>query len=294
MRQWRLIYDIPTGGAENMAVDAAILDAVSEGRVPPTLRLYGWNPACLSLGYGQRVSDADLERLASRGWDIVRRPTGGKAILHTDELTYSVALPIQHPLAVGGVIESYREISKALLAALNRLGATARADAKPEGGAKSAVCFETSSHYEVTVDGKKLVGSAQLRRKGSVLQHGSLPLYGDITRICDVLCYEDEAARVRAKEMVRKRATTLEGVFSTHPRPLSLRESISPTPDHSPSGGGEECEAIWKSAADAIVCGFETELAIDFEVGSLTDDECEDVLRLRREVYGNEAWTMRR
>ena len=75
-------------------------------------------------------SDVDLERLAAYGWDIVRRPTGGKAILHTDELTYSVALPIQHPLAVGGVIESYREISKALLAALRHLGADVHADPK--------------------------------------------------------------------------------------------------------------------------------------------------------------------
>src|SRR6476661_5955293 len=90
---WRLIVDPAMDGATNMAVDEAILESVGRGDAPPTLRLYCWQPACLSLGYAQQASDADQDRIAANGWHLVRRMTGGRAILHIDELTYSVALP---------------------------------------------------------------------------------------------------------------------------------------------------------------------------------------------------------
>ena len=110
-----------------MAVDSAILEAVAAGTQPPTLRLYGWQPFCLSLGYGQRVRDVDREALAQRGWDLARRESGGKAILHGDEITYSLCLPRDHPLALSDVIESYRRISRGLLRALEGLGLAAQA-----------------------------------------------------------------------------------------------------------------------------------------------------------------------
>src|SRR5690606_19737780 len=99
MRQWRLLVDSPMMGAYNMAIDEILMLSVSEGESLPTLRLYDWSPLCLSLGYGQRLRDADLARIEAHGWQIVRRPTGGKAILHGNELTYSVALPKEHELA---------------------------------------------------------------------------------------------------------------------------------------------------------------------------------------------------
>src|SRR5688572_28682565 len=112
MRQWRLIYDSPLPGSVNMARDEAIMTATAAGDVLPTLRLYAWDPACLSLGYGQTTRDVDFDRLISNGWEAVRRPTGGKAILHTDELTYSVALPEDDVLASGGIIETYLRLSR--------------------------------------------------------------------------------------------------------------------------------------------------------------------------------------
>lgn len=277
MRQWRLIYDQPTlgapNGARNMAVDAAILAAVSAGdvpeRQPPTLRFYGWTPPCLSLGYGQHAREADADRLAARGWGIVRRPTGGRAILHADELTYSVALPADHPLARISVVESYRQISTALLAALAVLGAHPHADrAEADQTAPSPVCFETPSHYEITVDGRKLVGSAQVRRREGLLQHGTLPLSGDITRICDALVYADEAERDAAKDQVRQRAATLADVTGV--------------------------VVSWQTAAETVAAGFRQALDLELTPGQLTPRECADAERFAAETYGSADWTFRR
>lgn len=269
MRQWRLLYDMPMNGAANMAADEAILRAVAADEQPPTLRLYAWEPFCLSLGYGQRAADADLARLAANGWDLVRRPTGGRAILHGDELTYSVALPEAHPLARGGIIETYLRLSAALLQAMGKLGLNVYAD--PDGDTaspKGAVCFEVPSKYEITAHGKKLIGSAQMRRYDGVLQHGTLPLVGDIARICDALQYADDAERAAAKVVVRERAITLEGagaaVFS------------------------------WEAAAHALAESFAEVLEVEFVVGALSDAERVRAAQLYDEVYSAQAWNFKR
>ena len=108
-----------------MAIDEAILEAAGHGEVPPTLRLYSWQPACLSLGYAQPFADADQAALERFGWQIVRRPTGGRAILHTDELTYSVSGPQSEPRLAGSVLESYR------VAGGGAVGSAARARISP-------------------------------------------------------------------------------------------------------------------------------------------------------------------
>ncbi|MCB0235394.1 MAG: hypothetical protein KDG58_14505, partial [Anaerolineae bacterium] len=104
---WRLLVTPPAGGAWNMAVDEAIAVHAGRGDVPPTLRFYQWQPACVSLGRHQPLADIDMARCAALGYDLVRRPTGGRAILHTDELTYSVAGPQDDPALAGAVLDSY-------------------------------------------------------------------------------------------------------------------------------------------------------------------------------------------
>lgn len=244
-----------------MAVDEAILEAVGMELVPPTLRLYAWQPACLSVGFSQKAADADLIRMAARGWQLVRRPTGGKAILHTDELTYSIALPTSHPLTNLSIVESYREISRALMYALNLLGADPHSERRSDEAAKrpGAVCFEVPSHYEITVEGKKLVGSAQVRRKTGLLQHGTLPLTGDLARICDALAYPDEPTRDAAREVVLNRALTLEN---------ALGRAVT-----------------WESAAEAICEGFETTFDIELVVGGLTEAEHAHAHQLSEEKH---------
>jgi lipoyl(octanoyl) transferase len=270
-RQWRLITTPPVEGTYNMAIDEALLASVARGDSAPVLRLYAWSPACLSLGYGQRVSDADLERIGAMGWQIVRRATGGRAILHTDELTYSVSLPADHPLVEGDVVQSYRRISEALLVALKLLGAQPQAERATHGGSNGAVCFETPSHYEITVDGRKLIGSAQVRRKdhnGGVLQHGTLPLRGDIARICDALVYTNRDEREEAKAQVRARALTLEDALGY--------------------------TVTWEDTAAVVVLGFAETFDLAFEESNLSDVEVERAERLAAEVYGSDGWTFKR
>lgn len=283
MRQWRLINDQPTRGRQNMAVDEAILWAVSRGDSPPTLRLYAWSPPCLSLGYAQKSSDVDFKRLSSLGWDIVRRPTGGRAILHTDELTYSVALPATDDLADGGVIESYRRLSQALVAGLQRLGVMVQADQRAKQGITGPVCFETPSHYEITVNGRKLVGSAQVRRQNGILQHGSLPLFGDLARICDVLVYPDDVSRQQAKAQVRGRAITLVEAMNS-----VLSSQTEPN---------DQATAVinWQVVAAALVAGFAQTFAIDFGgvPGELSSAEREYAERVASEVYAHVEWSRR-
>ena len=267
---WRLVrHDAPLDGALNMAIDQAILEAVSAGEVPPTLRFYGWQPPCLSLGYMQPIDDVDEARLAAQGWGLVRRITGGRAILHTDELTYSVTVRDQHPVVEGDIVASYRRLSGALLDGLHRLGAQADADRRAERhpDAKGPVCFEVPSHYEITFEGKKLVGSAQVRKLGVVLQHGSLPLMGDITRICDALTFSSDERRERVRARVRTRAATLAEVLGQ--------------------------VVTWDQAVAAMQAGFEHTFDLVFESTDLTPAEQARAEELRAAQYATREWHAR-
>lgn len=266
MTTWRLISTPPARGAWNMAVDEAILEHVECGKVLPTLRLYAWDPPCLSLGRAQPFTDVDTQRLQTHGWDVVRRMTGGRAILHTDELTYSVTGTIHEPNLAGSLLESYNRLAGALLAAVQELGLLVEMkEGKADNGIANPVCFEVPSTYEITVNGKKLIGSAQARRKEGVLQHGSLPLTGDLTRICRALVFPDEAAREAAMERLLARATTVESVLGR--------------------------EVAWETAAQAFVRAFEAQLGLKLEAGKLSESELGRAKELVSEKYAHPAWT---
>ncbi len=266
---WRLIITPPLDGAMNMSIDHAILEAVAAGEALPTLRLYAWQPACLSLGYAQSFADVEPERLLAFGWDVVRRMTGGRAILHADELTYSVALPSGHALVAGDVVSSYRRLSQALLAGLRILGVTPQADRQASGpGHSGPVCFEVPSHYEITFRGKKLIGSAQVRKFGGVLQHGAIPLGGDITRIVDALAFPDEAQREQERARLRQRAVTLSD---------ALGRTVG-----------------WEEAAAIVTRGFQNTFSVIFENAELSADELARADELYNGQYAADGWTRRR
>jgi len=176
--QWRLILDPPLTGRENMEKDLELMGDVSRGESPPILRLYRWSPPAVSLGYFQEQEEVvDLKACRAAGIDIVRRPTGGRAVLHDHELTYSIIVPEVHPfINNGGVMDAYRAISRGIVTAFNLLNITASLtpEMKGQGGLAPGSCFDIPSAYEIQVEGKKVVGSAQLRRDGIVLQHGAI------------------------------------------------------------------------------------------------------------------------
>jgi lipoyl(octanoyl) transferase len=269
MKPWRLLTTPPARGAWNMAVDESILECIGRGESRPTLRLYAWDPACLSLGHAQPFADVDRARLHARGWEVVRRATGGRAILHTDELTYSVTGSAEEPLLTGGVLESYNRIAQALLFAVKSLDLPVEMkEGKENSNAMpNPVCFEVPSTYEITVDGKKLIGSAQARKKEGVLQHGSLPLTGDLTRICQALVFENETAREDASKRLLTRATTVES---------ALGRAVS-----------------WEMAAQASVHAFEAQLGLCFETGELSESESRRAEELVKEKYDHPSWTER-
>ena len=263
--RWRLLNTGQADGAMNMAIDEAILRAVAAGLVPPTLRSFAWQPACLSLGQAQSFADVDEKACATRGYDVVRRPTGGRAILHTDELTYSVTAPEVEPRVAGGIVESYRRLSEGLLEGLRLLSVPGieahHPEAEQQRASENPVCFQVPSTYEITVGSKKLIGSAQVRREGVVLQHGTLPLVGDIARICDVLASQPDPIRVR------DRAATVGSVLG---RAVSFDEAV-----------------------EVMARGFASALNLELVPGDLLPQERAWADELCRERYAADAWNRR-
>ena len=190
---WRLLVDAAAGGAWNMAVDEVLLDGVAAGTTPPTLRFYQWMPPCLSLGYFQPFDVVDVDGCRALGIEVVRRPTGGRAILHDRELTYSVALPASLLGHDGGVLPSYYRLSLALQDGLSGLGvpATLAPESVGSSGQHGPVCFDRPSAHEILLNGRKLVGSAQMRRGGGLLQHGSILIEPRIDKLTACLRLPD-------------------------------------------------------------------------------------------------------
>jgi lipoate-protein ligase A len=257
-----------------MAIDQAIAEACAAGTSLPTLRFYQWQPPAISLGRHQPQAEIDHAAAAAKGYEIVRRPTGGRAILHTDEFTYSVAAPQDEARLAGGVMDAYMNISNALLAGLLRLGVPAhKAPASVRAGSDvSAACFEVPSAYEITAGGRKLIGSAQSRRAGYVLQHGSLPLVGDITRLIDVLALDPAAAAALRAELTARACT--------------LAEALGVS-DDSP-------QVQFGAVTAAMRQGFEETLALTCKPGPLAPGEMRRAAQLIREQFADDTWTNQR
>lgn len=183
LQEWRLLDYGPADAYMNMAIDEALLLAQEEENLPPTLRFYTWRPAAVSLGYAQDAESAVNRKLCLQaGIDVVRRSTGGRAVYHESELTYALAVRAANPLFSANVKESYATISKGLLAGLKNLGLEAQfasprhIQRKQTDVRQKNICFLSPSWYEIMVEGRKLIGSAQRRLRGTILQQGSIPL----------------------------------------------------------------------------------------------------------------------
>ncbi len=284
---WRLLAGFGLPGPLNMAIDEALLESVIAGGVP-VVRFYTWHPATLSLGTNQPMGEIDRAACEARGFGVVRRLTGGRAVLHQHELTYSVIARENDPRVSGGVVESYRKISAALVGGLEALGASVslappnkallramsarRAvmldDADGAMEDSGAVCFDAASAYELTAGGKKLVGSAQARRGGALLQHGSILLDIDWDSWVSVFAYASEVGKRRAYTKLPERMT-------------SLRHELGRT-------------VTREEALSALIPAFATRLHISLDPAALDASEEATALKLATEKYGSEEWTGRK
>ena len=258
MESWRLLVSPADTGARNLAADQAVAEHVRDGVSPSTLRFYTWRPAALSLGYGQPLTAVDTDLAHRCGIDLVRRPTGGQAILHNDELTYAVMLPRDHEFAAGGVLASYTRLSAGFERGFAALGLDARqGEWQPTASDGAGVlCFASPSTHELSAQGVKLMGSAQTRLGGALLQHGSIPFAHD-PRIFDLLRLP--------------RPTALRG----------LRDLRSPAPTVG-------------ALIEILATGFSEALGVALMPDGLGDSERERCDILVDARYGRSAWLARR
>ena len=259
---FRLLVTEPLDGALNMALDETLLEGRLAGTAPPTLRFFAWAPATVSLGYGQPLDHRiDVAAAAALGIGLVRRPTGGSAILHEGpdlELTYSVTARAGDFEGADDLLETYRFIGGALAAGLQRLSAPVEmVPVQPsDPAAMPTFCFARTGSYELEVDGLKVVGSAQRRQGTGFLQHGAVMLGAAPDRLRAVFPSErDPLAGM----------TTLEAVLGRRP---GFDETMS-----------------------ALAEGFRTAHSLDLTPGGLDAAEVERAEALVREKYGTERWT---
>jgi lipoate-protein ligase A len=222
MNTWRFLDNGPATAAENMAKDEELLRAAGKAGTLPVLRFYTWSPPAVSLGRFQESEQAvNAEACRRRGFDIVRRITGGRAVLHHNELTYSVVSRSDNPLFPSNVLGTYKVIAAGLLAGLRNLGIDAEMVSRSnrhahlvKKGSKDPACFSSPSWYEIVVNNKKIIGSAQRRLSGAFLQHGSILIGFDPVLEAEVIpgsgaggcvtCIEQELRRTVSFDEVKQ------------------------------------------------------------------------------------------
>jgi lipoyltransferase/lipoate-protein ligase len=209
--QWRLLQTGFNTAFSNMAVDRAILVENSEGKVPPTVRFYGWIPPAISIGYFQSVAEEiDVNACEKLGIDYVRRMTGGGAVFHDKELTYSIVIPEAHPAIPKNILKSYGRICNALLQGLAQLGIN---------GTYAPI-------NDILVDGKKISGNAQTRKANTILQHGTILLDVDVDTMFSLLKVPNEKIKDKLIQDVKQRVTSIQQILGKKIRFEEVAEAL--------------------------------------------------------------------
>lgn len=265
---WGLLSSGFNDAAVNMAMDEALLNWHSEGQIPPVLRFYGWSKPTLSVGHFQRVERAiDMEGVRRHGCEFVRRQTGGSAVLHDDELTYSVVVSEKKDYIPTSIREAYFELSKGIMAGFRNLGINAEYSIPKERFRdRTAVCFERPSDYEMLVEGKKISGHAQTRKKGVLLQHGSIPLTMNKQLLFDLFQFPDEETRAAKREAFSAKAITIHEALGKN--------------------------VTYEDAEEAFRKGFETGLGLTLIPIELSDEQWEEVHELADAKYRSDDWNL--
>lgn len=272
---WNFINTGSNDPYYNMAFDEALLNFVSRGEIDPVIRFYTWNPATLSVGYFQRLTkEIDTAKVKALGYGLIRRQTGGRGVLHDKELTYSVIVPESHPNMPSTITEAYRVISEGLLEGFKLLGfdayfAIPRSEEEREKlkQPRSAVCFDAPSWYELVVEGRKIAGSAQVRQKGVILQHGSLLQDVDIDELFDLFIFKNDRLKDKMKQAFVDKAVAINDIAERH---ISIAEMES-----------------------AFEAGFKKGLDIEFKPHKLTPSQLQEVDELIIK-YKSDEWNYRK
>jgi lipoate-protein ligase A len=266
-KQYRFIDTQVQDAAMNMAIDESVLAHHLQGEVPPTLRVFRWSQPSISLGRFQSVEREMLSEVCQQqGVALVRRPTGGRAVYHRDEFTYSIVISKRYGVPPG-VVAAYAHLARGLLSALANLGVQAELSDERVSKHPSAACFASSTQADLTSGGFKLVGSAQVWKDDTLLQQGSLPLDDRAAEFFTMLRYPDAAAREEALALYREKTTPL----------------------HTFVPG-----ATWTDVAGAFRRGFSTALQAEFVLGELSTSEWDLAHRLIEEKYSKLEWRKER
>jgi len=253
MEQWRLIIDPPARGSWNMAVDLALLDSLARRSGYPVLRLYSWSPPAVTIGYFQRMEDeVRVDECRAMGVEVIRRVTGGGAVFHDREITYSVFIPLSHRLAVSSIRESYGLLCAPMVDCLCGLGLDAR----------------FSPVNDVLVGGAKVSGSAQTRRNGVLLQHGTLLSGGDAALMFRVLNVAKEKSAERAPGAPEGRVTSLEALLGDRARGENFAGDLG----------------------RRLVNAFAQRFGCDFTESALSVEEKRDAVRIEEGLFRREEW----
>lgn len=268
---WALLDSGHHDAAINMAIDEALLEWHSEEKIPPTIRFYGWKNPTLTVGHFQNVEKTiDFEGIKKHRCEFVRRLTGGSAVLHDDELTYSIVVRESHPKIPQSVNKAYYVLAQGLLEGYRLLGIDADF-AIPERELfkeRSAVCFEVPAIYEMVVDGKKVSGNAQTRKLGVLLQHGSIPLSFDADMLFDLFKFSSEKFRERKRKAFVQKAISINDITET--------------------------KHTYDSVKEAFLAGFEKSLNIRTEPMELTDEQWKYIHYLADTKYRTDSWNLKR
>ena len=224
-KNWRFIISGKMDPAENMAMDEAILEGVLKGVSPQTIRIYDWEPPTISFGFHQDIKKhIDLEKVKEYGFGVVRRPTGGRAVLHYDEVTYAV-IAKNNGILKGSILESYQKISEVLLKTLEEIGISAELENSmpvcKEQKNWTNPCFSSSSKYEIHYKQKKIIGSAQIRKHNVLLQHGSILLNHNQELMADFLPVNNNSERKALKRLLSQKTIAINQILDS---PLSFED----------------------------------------------------------------------
>jgi lipoyl(octanoyl) transferase len=230
MQKWRVIKNKAYDGAMNMAIDEAIMIAYKEGKCIPTLRFYTWEPYCLTIGYFQSLEkEVDINKCKDLNIDCVRRMTGGRAVLHQNELTYSIILGEDNTLMDKSINASYKFISEGISRGLSIEGIEIDELSKGERISReklSAACFNAHASYEITINNKKVVGSAQHRKEGVILQHGSIVIDFDVDNLFEIIKTKTPGLKERAKKFTLSKASGIENEIGKEVNIKNLEASL--------------------------------------------------------------------